>query len=116
MDIIRIHGYIHDIITAIEAIQNFIEGHTIRSMSNDDKTLSAIIRKFEIMGEAAKRVPPEFCLNHPDIPWSSMAKLRDKLIHHYADIDLIILWETTKDILPTLHQSLCTIIQNSEKS
>jgi uncharacterized protein with HEPN domain len=53
MDIIRIHGYIPDIITAIEAIQNFIEGHTIRSIGTDDKTLSAIIRKFEVMGEAA---------------------------------------------------------------
>ena len=109
MAINRTHGYVADIIGAIDAISSFIEGATFADLIQDDKTVSAVIRKFEIMGEAAKRVPETFKQENMQIPWSLMAKLRDKLIHHYADVDLIVLWDTIHDSLPPLRAQLVAL-------
>ena len=109
MAVNRIHGYVADIIGAIDAISSFIEGATFADLIQDDKTVSAVIRKFEIMGEAAKRVPETFKQENMQIPWSLMAKLRDKLIHYYADVDLIVLWDTIHDSLPPLRAQLVAL-------
>ena len=65
----------------------------------DDKTISAVIRKLEIIGEAVKNLPVEIITNNPEIPWSFMAKMRDKLIHGYFDSDPDIIWNTIKNDL-----------------
>lgn len=98
-----------DIIGAIDAISSFIEGATFADLIQDDNTVSAVIRKFEIMGEAAKRVPETFKQENMQIPWSLMANLRDKLIHHYADVDLIVLWDTIHESLPPLREQLIVL-------
>lgn len=94
--------YITDIIEAITAIEAFTTGQAFKQFAADDKTVSAVIRKLEIIGEAAKNVPEEVRQKYPDIPWREMAGMRDRLIHFYFGVDFGLVWETVKKRLPEL--------------
>ena len=94
--------YLNDILAAIERIEVFVQGMDIDAFKADDKTASAVIRKLEIIGEAAKGVPVEIRSKYPHIPWKEMAGMRDKLIHFYFGIDYDLIWATVKRRLPDL--------------
>ena len=68
----------------------------------DRRTVNAVIRSLEVMGEAAKRIPEEIRRKYPDIPWKRMAGMRDKLIHEYAGVDLETVWDAITEELPPL--------------
>ena len=67
---------------------------------------NALIRSIEIMGEAAKRLSPEFRESHPELPLSEMARARDKMIHGYDEIDLDILWYILSEDVPAMYEDL----------
>jgi uncharacterized protein with HEPN domain len=69
--------YIKDILAAMDSIEAFVEGMSLEQFRKDDKTSSAVVRKFEIIGEAAKHIPEEILKKYPDIPWKEMAGMRD---------------------------------------
>ncbi len=98
--------YIKDIIDAITKIEEFIEGMDFADFIQDDKTASAVVRKLEIIGEAVKQLPNEVRERFAEIPWSAMAKTRDKIIHFYHGVDYEIIWKIIKKELPTLKPSL----------
>lgn len=75
--------YLNDILSAIESIEIFVSDIDFQGFKSDDKTLSAVIRKLEVIGEAAKGIPDEIRLKYSEIPWREMAGMRDKLIHFY---------------------------------
>lgn len=68
---------------------------------NEEKVL-AIIRTLEVMGEAARHIPPEFRAQYPHIPWRGLTGMRDKVIHDYAGVDLEVVWQTVQRDLPNL--------------
>ncbi|MCX8051339.1 MAG: DUF86 domain-containing protein [Chlorobi bacterium] len=78
--------FLRDILEAMDAIERFVEGMSLEDLYRDDKTASAVIRKFEIIGEAARHVPSHLRRAYPDIPWKEMAGMRDRLIHGYFGI------------------------------
>jgi len=94
--------YLTDILEAIESTERFVAGLDAEGFKHDDKTSSAVIRKFEIIGEAAKNVPDIVKQRYPDIPWKEMAGMRDKLIHFYFGVDYDLVWSTIKNRLPQL--------------
>ena len=94
--------YVKDILDSIVAIEKFVEGMDFEEFKEDDKTSSAVIRKFEIIGEASKHIPDTIRQNYPDIPWKEMAGFRDKLIHFYFGIKYELVWNTIKKELPEL--------------
>ena len=94
--------YLKDINASIESIEKFIQGMTFDQFLNDDKTSSAVIRKFEIIGEASKSIPEELKKKYPQIPWKDIAGMRDKLIHAYSKVDLSLVWKTIHKRLPEL--------------
>ncbi len=85
------------------------------NFKEDDKTSSAVIRKFEIIGEATKNIPQDIKEKYPDIPWKEMAGFRDKLIHFYFGIKYDIVWNTVKLRLPALKESMENVLRNLEK-
>ena len=94
--------YIDDIIEAVEKIEKYVEGRTFDEFAHDSMIIDAVIRNFEIIGEATKHIPEEVRKRHAGIPWREMAGMRDKLAHEYFGVVLGIVWETIKKRLPEL--------------
>jgi len=103
--------YLKDINKAINSINNFIEGMNIEQFKSDDKTSSAVIRKFEIIGEATKNLPNTIKDKYPQIPWKDIAGMRDKLIHAYSEVDLNLVWITIQKRLPELQAFLDDVLK-----
>ena len=98
--------FIQDILLAIERIESFISGMDYDAFVDDDKTLSAVVRKLEIIGEAVKQLPESFTQQHKNIPWKQIAGMRDKLIHFYFGVDPLLVWQTVQNRLPELKASI----------
>ena len=106
--------YLKDILEAMEAIERFVEGMEFEDFKMDDKTSSAVIRKFEIIGEATKNVPETIKQKYPIIPWREMAGMRDKLIHFYFGIKYDLVWHTIKDVIPEVKSLIRKILEDFE--
>jgi uncharacterized protein with HEPN domain len=102
--------HLKDINNAIDSINNFIEGMNFEQFESDDKTSSAVIRKFEIIGEATKNIPNSIKDKYPQIPWKDIAGMRDKLIHAYYEVDLNLVWITIQKRLPELQAFLNDVL------
>jgi len=98
--------YIDHIVERAEKILLFIEGMTENDFLQDEKTQSAVIREFEVIGEASKRVSESFKNHHPDIPWKLITGMRDVLIHDYEGVDPYAVWDTIQNDLHPLIDKL----------
>ncbi len=94
--------YLNDIIIAITDIEEFTLGMSYEMFSGDKKTINAVIRSLEVLGEATKHIPLSFRKKYPDIPWNKMAGMRDVLIHDYMGVDLMTVWKVSQERLPEL--------------
>jgi uncharacterized protein with HEPN domain len=68
--------------------------------ASDKKTINAVIRSLEVIGEATKNLPASFRSNYPDMPWKQMTGMRDKLIHDYFGIDIQMVWQAVEKHIP----------------
>jgi uncharacterized protein with HEPN domain len=102
----RDEAYLEDILQAAKAIQRFTDGVTVESFKANEEKYEAVIRKFEIIGEAARRLSPEMRKKFPEIPWNLVSAMRNILIHDYDDVDLDIVWQTVQRDLPPMIQHL----------
>jgi uncharacterized protein with HEPN domain len=94
--------YIEDILLSLQELEDFTRGMDFETFIKDRKTVNAVIRSLEVMGEAVKRIPEEIRSRYPEIPWKYIAGMRDKLIHEYHGVDLEIVWEVVKKETPPL--------------
>jgi len=97
---------IDDIIEAINKIQQYTRGYDFDSWCKDEKTIDAVIRNIEIIGEASSHLPEEIQKQFEDIPWDTMKAIRNILVHEYFGVDLEIIWKTVKEDLPDLKKLL----------
>lgn len=104
--------YLKDILEAMEAIEKFVEGVDFDNFQKNDMVSSAVIRKFEIIGEATKNVPETMRIKYPEIPWKEMAGMRDRLIHFYFSVKYSLVWQTVKVIIPRVKPLIYKIIED----
>lgn len=102
---------LNDIRTAAAKARQFTSGLDYAAFAADEKSIYAVVRALEIVGEAAKRIPQEIRDLAPTIPWRSMAGSRDKLIHDSITVDLENVWHTVVVDLPLLDAELNSLIQ-----
>ena len=101
--------YLEHILEAISKIESFVNGLTKFDFDRNVLIQDAVIRNFEIIGEATKKISKQFTQKHSEIPWQDMAGMRDKLIHDYLDVDLDVIWRTIESDLPLLKEMLSKI-------
>jgi uncharacterized protein with HEPN domain len=104
--------FLEHILASVEVIEDYVDGKTFDDFSGDVKLQDAVMRRMEIVGEAAKNVPQEFKKEHPGMPWAEMAGMRDMLIHHYFGVSLRVVWDTAKENLPPLKEKVGKILRN----
>lgn len=105
-DILRIPDFLEHILEAIERIDLYLADTDEVAFLNDQKTQDAVIRNFEIIGEAAhniERYHAEFAADHPEVPWTVVYAMRNRVAHGYFDVDLEMVWKTIHADLPELH-------------
>ena len=101
---------VEDILQSIAAIQEYTRDRDFASFSADRRTLDAVMYNFVIIGEAAANVPEEIQAASPEIPWTSMRKMRNVGAHVYFGLKLPILWDTIQNDLPPLPPMLRTLL------
>ena len=97
-----VRDYINDLIESCGDILEFTQGMSFEDFSTDKKTVNAVIRCLEVIGEAAKNLPMTFRLEYPDIPWKQMAGMRNKLIHEYFGVDRQMVWQVIEKHIPQI--------------
>jgi len=98
--------YMLDILEAAKLAIDYIGDKTREEFFGDLQCQDAVIRRLEIIGEAARRISEETQAAYPDLPWSDMVGMRNIMIHEYDDVDLVIVWETVNNDLPPLIDAL----------
>ena len=91
-----------DILRAARLVVEFRTGMDQAAFLQDLKTQSAILHQLLVLGEAVKRLSPQFRQRHPEIPWRLIAGMRDRLIHEYDAVDLEEVWRTATGDIPQL--------------
>lgn len=98
--------FVIDINNCIRNIENFTKGFDFENFSKDQKTIYAVVRALEIIGEATKNIPAPVKRNHPEIPWKDMLEMRNKLIHEYFGVNIKVVWKTIKEDIPFLKEKI----------
>ena len=102
--------YLEDLLLAMNRIAEYIEGLTFTDFKRDYKTADAVIRNFEIIGEAARNIPPEVKEKYHEVPWDEMYLLRNKVSHEYFGIDYEIIWDIASNYLPDNRKQIVDIL------
>lgn len=98
--------YLDDIQDSLKQIQQYTHGYTFQQFVDDRKTQDAVVRNLEIMGEAAKHISAALRKRHSEIPWKSLAGVRDRVVHDYFGINYEIIWQIVTKELPELDVNL----------
>jgi uncharacterized protein with HEPN domain len=98
-----------DMLDAAYRIRSYTDGLTIEEFLEDQKTIDAVVRNFEILGEAATRVEPDFQGTNPQIPWKQLKGYRNRLIHEYFGVDYEIVWDIIENELDHLTTQLAEL-------
>lgn len=110
-----VHIYLEDILESIAKIEEYVGKKTEHDFMQNTQLQDALLRRLEVIGEAAKNIPAEIREKHPGIPWKQIAGLRDVLIHSYFGVNLKRAWAVIHQDLPTLKNSLLDMKKDMHK-
>ncbi len=113
-DILRIPDYLGHIVEAIERIHRYVEELSEVGFLDDEKTQDAVVRNFEIIGEAARNIEryhQVYAESHPEVPWTFMYAMRNRISHGYFKVDFELVWKTIHEDLPELHELVRQLIE-----
>ena len=103
---------IHDMHESALKILKYTQGYDFNAFIDDEKTIDAVVRNFEIIGEASSKIDPDYQADHSHIPWRKLKGYRNRLIHEYFGVDYQIVWEVIQDDLSELIDALEEIISS----
>ena len=107
--------YLQDILDAINDVENFTHNLTYDQFIKDRKTLNAVVRSIEVIGEASKQLPNSLKAKYAELPWKEISGMRDKLIHAYFGADTEIIWQAAKENIPSMKKRIQTMLKDQEK-
>lgn len=110
----EIKNLLEDIYDAIQKIISYTKGMSYDDFIRDDKTVDAVVRNFEIIGEASNRIADDFKINHPEIEWRRIVGFRNRIIHEYFGIDYENLWRIKNENIPTLSEFMEQILEDMD--
>ena len=105
--------YLEDILEAIRKIHEFTHGMSLDALSKDAKTLDAVIRNLEVIGEAVKRLSEDIRNRQPDVAWRKISGLRDILIYEYFGINIEVVWDVIQHKLSGLEAAAKTLLSST---
>lgn len=108
----EIRDYLQDILDTINLAEQFVGEMTFADFQTDHKTIFAVIRAIEVIGEAAKSIPQSIRDQYPSTPWRGITGMRDKLIHGYFGVNIEVLWDTVQQDLVVLRPVIIQIIND----
>ncbi len=104
---------LEDIILACQKIQEYTQSLSFEEFEAKDMTIDAVIRNFEIIGEAANKLPDDFKKKYPEIDWHRIRDFRNRIVHEYFGVDIAILWKIKTDNIPILIKQIQTILETN---
>ncbi|MCL4456009.1 MAG: DUF86 domain-containing protein [Nitrospirae bacterium] len=107
--------FAEDILASITWIEQFTASIEFEQFLADEKTKTAVVKKLEILGEAAKNIPKTVRDKHKNLPWADMARMRDKLSHEYFGVRYDIVWKVVKEKLPVIKPLIEKLISDLKK-
>lgn len=110
----EIKNLLEDIYDALNKIISYTKGMTYDDFIRDGKTVDAVVRNFEIIGEASNRIPDDFKTEHPEIEWRRIVGFRNRIIHEYFGIDYENLWRIKNENIPTLSEFMEQILEDMD--
>lgn len=102
--------YLEDIRESVAKIQRYTEGFSFEKFQSSEMVIDAVVRNFEIIGEAASQTPSSIKARYPEVPWHKMKGLRNIISHEYFGVRVITIWETVQKDLPILKQQIEKIL------
>jgi uncharacterized protein with HEPN domain len=112
-DTLRVGDYLAHIVEAIDRIDRYAEDMTELAFLFDEKTQDAVVRNFEILGEAANNIEkhhPAYAQEHADVPWALMYTMRNRVAHGYFKVDYELVWKTIHADLPELRAQVAALL------
>jgi uncharacterized protein with HEPN domain len=107
--------YLEDILQACRKIQRYISGIDYEHFIKDDRTYDAVCRNLEIIGEAARKIPPEIQQEYSIVEWRSITSFRNLLAHEYFSIKDEILWDIVQNKIPSLQEHIQAVLEKMSK-
>jgi uncharacterized protein with HEPN domain len=112
----EVTDYLKDILEAVEAATQFVAGMDFDSFVADKKTVFAVVRALEIIGEAAKNIPRPLRAHYATVPWRDIAGMRDKLTHEYFGVNPRRVFDTVRLDLPPLREAVIRMLEELDSS
>lgn len=106
--------YLRHILAEADYLADASVGLTLDRFRENPTLRPAFVRSLEVMGEATKQLSPEFRGAHPEVPWSEMARMRDRLIHGYVSIDDLLVWQAVRQEVPQVRSAIAAILANGD--
>lgn len=107
--------FIEDIANAVKKIERYTNNLDYEEFSDNEMAVDAVIRNFEVIGEAVNNIPNEVKKKFPDVEWSEAVGFRNVLIHNYFGLDLESIWDTIKKNIPNLKKHVTKVLESEKE-